>query len=505
MGGKGQEKGKSPAQGGKSLAEASAGGAAEMAASEGAGPSGSWRDREPPPSFDGRDPSRSFPRWLKELKLWEFETEIPKNKRGVKVLRQLSGAARSTADNLSFEEIACEKGLDNLLAALEEHFKPHLETSLPKAFEEAIYGDIRGSKETFGEFVIRMEYAFKELERQGVKLHDMVIGYVMFRHANLNDVQESQMLTWGEGKFDRAVVVRNLRRLDKGVHDSKKKGSHYLLDTEVDSEYDEGVQETYVEGPSFEDDESDFDEDYVYIGEGEMQDTFEESDIQEALATYQDVRRSLREQKNSRGYYPAGRNPSSGKGSGGFKGKGKGKGKGRVTLGFKNRDYVKFSRDGSTKVHVDMLKLRTRCARCGALGHWAKECRNPPDERGRVAAAQRASAASSSSTSTRSGFFVQAESPNGVGSARGYFVQNSKENSPSSVFMSFVPTFGSVLRAVMRDKSEQTEHQLEYEPAPVFVGVVTGAHEGVVDTAAQDGLIGKAALLRLAESLRKHG
>ena len=505
MGGKGQEKGKSPAQDGKSLAAASAGGAAEMAASDGAGPSGSWRDREPPPPFDGRDPSRSFPRWLKELKLWEFETEIPKNKRGVKVLRQLSGAARSTADNLSFEEIACEKGLDNLLAALEEHFKPHLETSLPKAFEEAIYGDIRGSKETFGEFVIRMEYAFKELERQGVKLHDMVIGYVMFRHANLNDVQESQMLTWGEGKFDRAVVVRNLRRLDKGVHDSKKKGSHYLLDTEVDSEYDEGVPETYVEGPSFEDDESDFDEDYVYIGEGEMQDTFEESDIQEALATYQDVRRSLREQKNSRGYYPAGRNPSSGKGSGGFKGKGKGKGKGRVTLGFKNRDYVKFSRDGSTKVHVDMLKLRTRCARCGALGHWAKECRNPPDERGRIAAAQRASAASSSSTSTRSGFFVQAESPNGVGSAQGYFVQNSKENSTSSVLMSFVPTFGSVLRAVMRDKPEQTEHQLEYEPAPVFVGVVTGAHEGVVDTAAQDGLIGKAALLRLAESLRKHG
>ena len=216
MGGKGQEKGKSPAQDGKSLAAASAGGAAEMAASDGAGPSGSWRDREPPPPFDGRDPSRSFPRWLKELKLGEFETEIPKNKRGVKVLRQLSGAARSTADNLSFEEIACEKGLDNLLAALEEHFKPHLETSLPKAFEEAIYGDIRGSKETFGEFVIRMEYAFKELERQGVKLHDMVIGYVMFRHANLNDVQESQMLTWGEGKFDRAVVVRNLRRLDKG-------------------------------------------------------------------------------------------------------------------------------------------------------------------------------------------------------------------------------------------------------------------------------------------------
>ena len=38
-----------------------------------------------------------------------------------------------------------------------------------------------------------------------------------------------------------------------------------------------------------------------------------------------------------------------------------------------------------------------------------------------------------------------------------------------------------------------------------FVGVVTGSNEGIVDTAAQDGLIGKAALLRFAETLRGYG
>ncbi|CAE7730233.1 unnamed protein product, partial [Symbiodinium microadriaticum] len=184
---------------------------------------------------------------MKELRLWEFETEIPKEKWGVKILRQLSGSARAAADSLSFEDLACEAGRDNLIKALKEHFAPHLESSLPRAFEEAIYGDVRSSRETFGEFVIRMEHAFKELERQGVKLGDVVLGYVLFRGANLS----------------------------------------------------------------------------------------------EALATYQDVRKSLRDQKNR---------------------KGRGKDQ-RPTLAFKgkNRDYVKFTKNG-TKIHVDMLKLRTRCA-----------------------------------------------------------------------------------------------------------------------------------------------
>ena len=192
--------------------------------SDGQGHGGTWRDREPPPPFDGRHPERSFERWTKELKLWEYETEIPKSKWGVKLLRQLSGSAKAAAEGLSFEEIACEEGKDNILRTLQEHFAPHLETSLPKAFEAAIYGEVRGAKEFFGDYVIRMEHAFTELERKGVKLHEAVTGYVMFRQANLNETQESQMLTWGAGKYDRKTVVANLRKLDKALQDGRRRG-----------------------------------------------------------------------------------------------------------------------------------------------------------------------------------------------------------------------------------------------------------------------------------------
>ena len=139
------------------------------------------------------------------------------------------------------------------------------------------------------------------------------------------------------------------------------------------SEYDDyeeyEVPEVYAQGFDEEPEDSDGEDDYVYIGENDLQEVFEENDLQEALATYQDVRRSLREQKNSRGYYPVGKSSAGGKGSGGAGRKGKGKGKQRPTLSINNKDKAKFTRDGQMRVHVDMLKLRTKCARCGAVGH----------------------------------------------------------------------------------------------------------------------------------------
>ena len=67
-----------------------------------------------------------------------------------------------------------------------------------------------------------------------------------------------------------------------------------------------------------------------------------------------------------------------------------------------------------TRFRMDVLKWRTRCARYGVIGHWAKVCKNPPDERGRAAAAARTTASSTqpssapSTASVRWGFFVEA-------------------------------------------------------------------------------------------------
>ena len=55
-----------------------------------------------------------------------------------------------------------------------------------------------------------------------------------------------------------------------------------------------------------------------------------------------------------------------------------------------------------------------------------------------------------------------------------------------------------------RDVFIATGQQTPNEALP-FIGVTTSSTHGIVDTAAQEGLIGKDALLRLFEALRSHG
>ena len=57
----------------------------------------------------------------------------------------------------------------------------------------------------------------------------------------------------------------------------------------------------------------------------------------------------------------------------------------------------------------------------------------------------------------------------------------------------------------MLGRSERVQTKGDDEICESFVGVSTSSGEGIVDTAAQDGLIGKAALLQLTETLRGFG
>ena len=186
------------------------------------------------------------------------------------------------------------------------------------------------------------------------------------------------------------------------------------------------------------------------VCDGDLAKVFEESDIQEALAIYQEVRKALRDQKSNRSSW--------------------GKGSGRAFSGpFRSRHEA-----GARKVHVEMLKLRTKCARCGQVGHWAKECRNPQDNFARVR--QESSKGISSAASAKSGFFSVQMEKDVIALWAG---QDLVE----------VPTLGCFLK-----RPRQTD----------FVGLTTEPECGVIDTAAQTGLVGEQALIRLSSTLGRH-
>ena len=392
-----------------------------------------WRDRDPPPNFDGD--VEGFNQYVRDLKLWRHDTDVPERKHGVKVLRGLSGQAKAICNELSVEELTSTGSVDLILAKLREHYSPHLETTMPKAFEKAVYGEPRKPKESICDFVIRQDAAFRELHEEGVQLSDEVKGYILYRQSNLTQVQEDQITTWTQGKFARSDVVKALRKLEK--IQKEKPGSRYM------TVEDETFMTEPIEGGS--DDSGD----YVYLGEDDLNHIYEEEEIQEALATYQQVRKAIQEQKNNRGYYGPG-----------VSGKGLGKSS-------KGKTSIKFSSKG-TKVHVDLLKLRTKCARCGQVGHWAKECINEPDAR----AKNRAAASSTGTSSPKAGFFE-------VG-----------EHTTMNVNDTYQVTLGQFIKKGQNRSS--------------FVGLTTSSHVGIIDTAAQGGLIGRRALDRLGEELRKH-
>ena len=289
----------------------------------------------------------------------------------------------------------------------------------------------------------------------------------MYRQARLSGVQEDQLTTWTEGKFDRDSVIKALRKLDKVREQAgtAKRGTYF-------------GDEPGTEGTG-DDEESDYDEEYVYLQQGDLQEVYDEAEVQQALATYQQVRKALQDQKNARKYYPFERP--------------KGKGEGKTKSGGKQ----------GVKVHISMLKLRTKCAKCGQTGHWAAECVNPPD------GYRKPGGPATGATASQTG------GPSSTGSKVGFY--QASGDGGSTTFWEKRPTLGDFIRA-SRDtrcsrepgseresagasRETQVPHVIQTQPDLSFSGVTAQSHHGIVDSAAQDGVIGKVALERLKGEL----
>ena len=107
---------------------------------------------------------------------------------------------------------------------------------------------------------------------------------MIFRHAALSTGSRRSGDNLDPGKFDRDSIVKAIRKLEKV---QKERGGSRSFVTE---------EESFAEFA----DEEESSEEYIYVGEKDLEEILDEEEVQEAPASYQQVQGDLRSEDEPR-------------------------------------------------------------------------------------------------------------------------------------------------------------------------------------------------------------
>eukprot|EP00434_Breviolum_minutum_P013973 symbB.v1.2.012323.t1/scaffold846.1/size158211/9 len=424
--------------------------------------------------------------WLRSLAFWEQDNSTPKHRWGLKLYHALSGDAKQIAEQVTSEEILSERGYGAILTCLLQKFRPYLEVTGPMSVDIFLYSGERTKGEAFANYVARKEVQKQEMEAQiGEKLSPLVAGRILLKQANISDMQRDLMnlKTHQLMTFDAvADALRPLDRMDvlsKATNMSMK--ASYATANYEDAEHyvDENGDIYYAE--EWDDEELWWEEesspppsdDVVY---------FEDKEYDEVEAiyvqAYNDVRRDLKSRRKERGFI---KHQAGGKG-----GKSKGKGKGKRSGKGKSKSTRRpSSSSGMLRGSDAELESRTRCWNCQELGHYERNC--PLKQAG-----------SKTKFVVVKGSVGDASSPapKTTATPKNFPVFQRRFASGFPQFRTFVPevTETTLSRASTHGAGART----------IYAGVRCSGYEALVDTAAEDAVMGTHAYAAMCDELALH-
>eukprot|EP00971_Amphidinium_carterae_P162369 3218605-Amphidinium_carterae.1 len=268
-------------------------------------------------------------------------------------MASISGDLRVIAGELEVSEITSEQGSELLYNLIEKTYAWTTIRNLPAKYELALFASSgqRSKGETFLAYSARKTALLKDLKRAGVDLPSPA-----------------------RGDFEEALIIDALRRLERpgglpGNSGGQQSGGQAVFwhdEEEEMAEYDvideEGILEGDEEWPPGVEDDGIISEDHAHVilaqgyGQAPASTSTASSSVMPPRPSYNVARQQMQYQRTQRGYMPPqGANSSSY--GGGKKGKGAQKGSSKGKRG-----------------DLASVIARTRCARCGVIGHWARSC-----------------------------------------------------------------------------------------------------------------------------------
>ena len=304
---------------------------------------------------------------LKKWQAWALAKmltvkDLQKVQRGPWLFTLLDGKALEACEHLKLEDIAKEDGDTAIWKLLKARFpEKELHDQLREVLGE-VFGLAAKDGESMKEWTARVLETFERCRRKAsVDFPTEARGWIMLHCAGFTEEQKATVKAKTQGSLDMETVSAGIRSCFptyKASNHKVKKPTTVLLADEMPEE----------EAPPS---ETAFDDVEAFLADHHLEmdgaeDPLSETEAAEALAVSWKERRAEINRLNKSRQFGAADNSKR-----------------------------------SFRIEVEELKRRTRCRKCGRLGHWARECRAKTNAAGQPLAARSSGGTSSGGSSNK--------------------------------------------------------------------------------------------------------
>ena len=295
-------------------------------------------------TFSGEDASE-YRRWRRkaELYLMGLPTTVPESKWGARLVEHLRGEAEELMEHVELSTITDDKGYKKVFELLDERYKELDKDELQRCLKSYFYAAPIKNQETYRNFVIRMDTAYRGLTRHKVELPEPVRGWILLKKLLLDSTSEALIMTSTSGSLNYTDVLGALKAVfpngqGPGVNPGKSKDKEIFIAQEGSETPNEATE---LEVPG--------NDDFLEVMEAvatqaQEQSDYESEDALEVFENYSSIRKKMQEKKTSRGFRQV------------------------------NTTEKQWKLEGSVQGKLSLLKAKTRCHHCRRMGHWKKEC-----------------------------------------------------------------------------------------------------------------------------------